>query len=244
MRTIFIADIHGCLEEFRELLELVTYKQGNDRLILLGDLVDRGPDPIGVVRLAQEIQAELIQGNHENKHIRYRKHEKANDSGKKNPVVLFPKIQAEHALLSDQDLEWMEKAPAMIRVSPNLIAVHAGLETAYSADNQRVEILNRIRYVNGEGRMVSLKHQEIDQPKESYLWATKWKGPESVIYGHAIHSLKLPRIDTFEGGLCVGLDTGCVFGGRLSAFILEETGEWSISQVQAKKRYYGNGISA
>ena len=69
-RHIFIGDIHGCLDEFNELLNKLSYDPKEDRLILLGDLIDRGPDSVGVVRKARELRLECVMGNHEHKYIK------------------------------------------------------------------------------------------------------------------------------------------------------------------------------
>ena len=75
-RVICVGDIHGCLEEFDELLRTLQYNKEREQLILLGDLMDRGPDPVGCVRRARELDLACIMGNHEEKHLRWRRHEK------------------------------------------------------------------------------------------------------------------------------------------------------------------------
>jgi hypothetical protein len=66
-------------------------------------------------------------------------------------------------------------------------------------------------------------------------WATRWPGPESIIYGHHVHGLDEPRVDVPCAGVrCVGLDTGCCYGGRLSALVLPAE---EIVSVQARARY-------
>ena len=69
MRALVISDIHGCLNEFLELLDLVDYQAGKDRLILLGDYVDRGPKSKEVVQkvmdLAKNDNVVVLRGNHD-----------------------------------------------------------------------------------------------------------------------------------------------------------------------------------
>jgi bis(5'-nucleosyl)-tetraphosphatase (symmetrical) len=69
--TAVIGDIHGCLDEFDELRKKIGLVKGTDRVVLLGDLIDRGPDSVGVVRRAMEMNDECILGNHEEKHLRF-----------------------------------------------------------------------------------------------------------------------------------------------------------------------------
>lgn len=237
MRNILIGDVHGCLDEFRELLRLVSYKQGSDRLIQVGDLLDRGPDPVGCVRFAREVGAELVLGNHEEKHLRFRKHEEARArSGKKNPIKGFDaEKSAQNAALSEDDLAYLAAAPLVLRVNESLVAVHAGLEPAFPVASQSSAVV-RVRYVDSAGEMVGFAQGSLEQPEGTDYWASRWRGPESVVYGHAVHSLSDPRVDRFEGGACYGIDTGCVFGGRLSAFVLAG-GAVEVAQVQAHRRY-------
>ena len=66
-------------------------------------------------------------------------------------------------------------------------------------------------------------------------WTSKWIGPDNVVYGHAVHSLKSPRVDRPVPGVeCWGIDTGCCFGGRLTALCIETR---EIVQVDAREKY-------
>lgn len=86
MRTIFYGDIHGCLEEFKELRAKLKITQG-DREISLGDILDRGFESNAALKYVRENSIELVLGNHEYKYIRYKKHEQTKkESGKKNPM--------------------------------------------------------------------------------------------------------------------------------------------------------------
>ena len=238
-RTFVIGDIHGCLEEFRELVRLVGYRQGSDRLVLVGDLMDRGPDPVGCVRLAQELGAEGVLGNHEESHIRWRKHEdRRAATGKKNPMKPYPEIRAaQNAALSEQDVLWFKDLPTVMEIHPGLLVCHAGLEPAFPASRQTDAVI-RVRYVDADGEMVGFEEGSLDQPANTHYWSTRWPGPESVIYGHAVHSFEDVRVDRFDGGACYGIDTGCCFGGRLTAAIVVEGQVQEFAQVQARERYY------
>ncbi len=64
-----------------------------------------------------------------------------------------------------------------------------------------------------------------------------WDGDSNVVYGHVVHGLEVPRIDKTEKDfLAVGIDTGCVYGGHLTAMILDYTGV-SFHAVKARKAY-------
>jgi bis(5'-nucleosyl)-tetraphosphatase (symmetrical) len=237
-RTIVIGDIHGCLEELQALLSLVSFRRGADRLVLLGDLMDRGPDPVGCVRLARQLGAESVLSNHDEKHLRYRRHEALRRmTGAENPIRSLGAVAVrQNAALSDDDVAWLGGLPLMIRLRDGMVAVHAGLEPERPLADQSAAVL-RVTFVDKDGRMVRLPERDGVRPDRIYHWAQRWRGPESVVYGHAVHSLVDPRVDAFPGGRCVGLDTGCCFGGRLTALVLVPSEDASFAQVQARQAY-------
>lgn len=239
MRTIIIGDVHGCLEEFHELLKLVSFSKGNDRLIQVGDLMDFGPDPVGCVRFARENDAFVLLGNHEETHIRWRRHMVTHKAtGKKIPMRAFDQeTAAQNAALTDEEIEWMAGLPLSCVIRPNLVAVHAGLEPKYTFADQSRAVL-RVWYVNNEGKMVGYAPGSHDQPPDTLAWAEAWKGPESVVYGHAVHSLESPQIDHFTDGHCYGVDTGCAYGGKLTAMVLnDDLSEPEFAQVAGRVAY-------
>ena len=64
-RTLIIGDVHGCLDETGSLLDLLDYRQSHDRLIFVGDLINRGPNSMGVLELIAKLNADFVLGNHE-----------------------------------------------------------------------------------------------------------------------------------------------------------------------------------
>lgn len=253
MRTIVIGDIHGCLEEFDELLRAVQFSPASDRLVLLGDLVDRGPDPVGVVRRARELGAESVLGNHEEKHLRWRLHEirRANDPSYKNPMRPFTGERlAQHHAFSEDDWHWISGLPITLQLGPfdpdvpSWIAVHAGFEPVLPFDKQRPDKMLRIRFVNNDGKMVPIAN-DTDQPNGTERWATQWRLRHHVAYGHHAISLSEPHVDTVVEGddelYRVALDTACCFGGALSAMIVPPRGlrpeRGSFVSVKARAKY-------
>ena len=77
MRHIIIGDIHGCIDELKMLIQKLELQQ-DDHLYFIGDLIDRGPDSVGVVKyvkaLSEDYAVVLILGNHEEKFLRYLQH--------------------------------------------------------------------------------------------------------------------------------------------------------------------------
>lgn len=245
-RYMIVGDVHGCLDELDELLRLLDYKgrDNGDRLVFAGDLMDRGPDPAGCVRRARELNAECVVGNHEEKHIRWRLWEQKVSSGEasKNPMRPFTGVRLdEHNALSDEDVDWMRGLPAFLRLDPSWLVVHAGFETdGTPIEDQKLATICRVRDLDERGRMAA-NHRDPLKPVEGAVpWATLWKGPENVVYGHAVYSHQEPRRDDHDGYACYGVDTGCVFGGRLTALVIDPEGlsPPRYVQVTAKRKYW------
>jgi hypothetical protein len=242
--VVAVGDIHGCIDEFNELLNKIQYNKNQMRLVLLGDLMDRGPDPVGCVRRARELGIECVMGNHEEKHVRWHKHEKNKErTGKANPMKHMSEAEAKaNESLNDQDWTWIKNLPLKLDLGHNLWAVHAGCESRYILDKQNPAQIMRVRYVdaNGVGKALG---PNISQPDGTVYWTEQWKGPESIVYGHCVHSLIEPRNDPFTTsttvGHCIGIDTGCCFGGHLTAALFENSNHpANFVQVKAKKKYY------
>lgn len=241
-QIVAVGDIHGCLEEFEELLKVIQFDKERMRLILLGDLMDRGPDPVGCVRKARELGVERIMGNHEEKHLRWHNHEKKRlETGKPNPMRRMAEADVEaNDNLNDQDWTWLKNSPLKLHVAGTLWAVHGGCEPRFSLDKQNPKQIIRCRYVNKDGVAQAL-NPDKSQPEGTVYWATMWQGPESIIYGHCVHDLKHIRVDNLIHDVqCIGIDTGCCFGGHLTAAFIPNDGVWrgEFAQVKAKKRYY------
>jgi hypothetical protein len=251
-QLVVVGDIHGCLEEFDELLKKIQYNKEQVRLVLLGDLMDRGPDPVGCVRRAREMKLECVMGNHEEKHLRWHKHEKKRlETGKANPMRHFaPEAAAANEALNDQDWTYLKNLPVKIDLGLGWFAVHAGCEPRYTLEKQDPKQIMRVRYVNQQGVAQALTH-DLSQPEGTVYWDQLWKGPESIIYGHCVHDLKEVRQTVKDGVSCVGIDTGCCFGGHLTAAFMRvattlsddeaaNSSEYFLEyvQVKAKKNYY------
>jgi predicted phosphodiesterase len=242
VKTIVVGDIHGCLEEFDELLKLTEYQQGEDRLVLAGDLVDRGPDPVGVVRRAREVGAEAVMGNHEEKHIRYRRHElrRKADPKYKNPMRMHEDRLKEHEAYSEEDWAYLEALPLWLRVHPKIVVIHAGLKPGVAVEDQDKNTLMRLRFLRKDTlTMATLDELVKDgESSEKYVfWPTVWTGPDSVIYGH--HVTLAHQVNSHipcEGVFTMGIDAGCCFGGRLSAAVISDKGVDVVS-VPAKQKY-------
>src|SRR5277367_5709113 len=118
-RTIIVGDIHGCIDEFKDLLKKISYDESKDRLILLGDLIDRGPDSVAVVRLAREMDLECVMGNHEHKFVKWFRSQGSR-------VDVYDRRDY-YDRLDDQDVNYIMNMPTYIELN-NIIIVHAGVK--------------------------------------------------------------------------------------------------------------------
>ena len=195
MSTLVVGDVHACSEELRFVLESTQPK----RVILLGDLFTKGPDPQGVWELILQYNAESVLGNHD--YAVLRKNRFRN--------------------LDPQALEWLKKRPLFIRgevarqrESQSWVVVHAGINP-FGATTQNQALILR-RWPN-------------DKDASNPFWWQLYTGKEFVIYGHdAQRLLQDHRPKT------LGLDTGCVYGGQLSAYLIEAD---RIIQTPARRIY-------
>jgi protein phosphatase len=234
-----IGDIHGCRAELETLLTELGYVISRDdqgrpidaahpegrTIILLGDLVDRGPDTAGVLRLAMGMVAAghalVVPGNHENKLLR---------------AMRGRNVQVTHGLA--ESLEQLAAEPEEFRSAVEefidglvshyvldegrLVVSHAGLKESYQGRaSGRVRTFALYGDTTGET-------DEYGLPVR-YAWANEYRGRAMVLYGHT----PVPHLEWINNTLC--LDTGCVFGGRLSALRYPEK---KIVAVQAERVYY------
>ena len=234
--TFVIGDIHGCLIEFKELLNKINYNPETHRVILAGDIVDRGEYSLDCIHFVQELNLECVLGNHENFYIRWNKNNEIfKSTGQKNKMRSNENKLKLFAQLSFQDIQWMKSLPHFIHINKDWTLIHAGIEPALPFEKQYSDALFHTRYVDDRGHSRSL-NKDFSQPENTVFWTEKYTGQKNFLYGHSVHSRTDPRIDkNINGGTCIGLDTGCVYGGKLTAYCIETK---EFVQVQAKKTYY------
>ena len=216
-RVIAIGDIHGCHEELTRLLARLQVTS-DDRLILLGDLINRGPDSTKVLDIVRQYDCVPLLGNHE---LRLLEHYRSNGTTKLKETDAIT-----IASLRPTDWEFLETF-VTTHYEPEIdtVFVHGGFEPGTPWAKQSAEVVTRIQVVDQAGR----GHKRTDCP-EGVLWADLWNGPPFVVYGH------IPRPDIYKLKWSVGIDTACVMGGHLTAYVLPEK---RFVQVKAQQRYFG-----
>jgi len=207
MRTLVIGDIHGCYEELHKLLEKSGPING-DRIIALGDIVDRGPETPQVLNFFRSHpEASSLMGNHERKHLRWSRGEL--------PPALSQRISRQQ-IGSEYSgaLRWMETLPLWIE-TPEAILVHGYLEPGVSLRDQRSQVLTGT--MGGEQYL----RTQYDRP-----WHVLWDGDKPVFVGH-LDYLRTGEPFVYRD-LVYFLDTGCVHGGRLTGLMLPDFRFYSV----------------
>ena len=209
MRTIVIGDIHGCYTELKnlisELKEGGKYNEKTDRLIFLGDYIDRGEDSRSVIEFIRKLQKNngnviALMGNHEDMLLDYLDSYNTNwlFNGYNETINSYDGFEKQFR----EDIEWMKTLPLYYE-DEHFIYVHAGVDV-----NKPIEEQDR-------NTLLWIREPFIYNYKEYH---------KKVIFGHTpTISLndKYKPLYTFAGN--VDIDTGCVYGGALSALIIEDS---------------------
>ena len=224
-RVIVIGDVHGCFDELYALLERIQPRP-EDLVVFAGDLVRKGPRPDLCLDLVRDRGYRSVRGNNEDRLLRLRRR-----GFIRNLWIAAP----DRRVLRRRDLvELIDSWPVVIDIpSIGACVVHGGLFPGMRMDeheiaNSRGDLL-RLRYLRRAGD----RWQRVPKGEETerdVLWSEVWDGDRTVLYGHT--PVREPRIDE----KAIGLDTGCVYGGSLTAAI-HENREWRIEQVRAARAY-------
>jgi len=200
MRKIIVGDIHGCLNEFKSLLEACEFRLGTDQLYLVGDLINKGPDSKGVIDLALRLNAKAVIGNHEYHLIR----DAQGMDVKRSWVAKFKEDWAEDFAPL---IETLQSWPYYIE-EEEFTLVHAGLVPGEAPADSDPFLLTNIRTWDGEGKRL----WNHDDP----AWFELYEEEKLVVFGH------WAALEGVNRANAIGLDSGCVYGKKLTALILPE----------------------
>jgi hypothetical protein len=210
-RTIVVGDIHGCYDELRDLLDKAALGS-SDRVVSVGDLVVKGEKNREVLDLFMEDERfSAVLGNHDRALLRYWTGEGValKESQERTRAELAAAGEARYSA-------YIQSLPLTIDLGSHLV-VHAGVRPGVALAAQSVEDLTELRTL-GEDRT----------DREGVPWYERYEGPQVVLFGH--WPAPAPR----RGPRALGLDTGCVYGFQLTAYVIE-TGEFL--SVQARRAY-------
>lgn len=238
-KYILVGDVHGCLDETKELLDKLSPTE-DDFVLFLGDLVDKGPYPLEVVKFVKDSGLTSLRGNHEAKYIKYYKNElkKLEDPKYKNKMRLPEgKLSFYNALLEEGLIPWLRAQPKFfVREDWSVAAVHGGLVPGKTIQEQDSRELLYRRYVDEQDTFLSL--DQALKRKTLIHWSDTYTGPyQHVFYGHSVLTMSRPHItEPKEGIWTYGIDQGCVHGGYLTAAVVTAE-EIYFEMVKARKIY-------
>lgn len=251
-RAIVVGDVHGCLDELQSLLSEVGLSR-DDHLVFVGDLVDQGPDSVGVVHEVIALRrrgyiVDVVRGNHEHRHLLYR----AAVDSERHAVPLEPEAPwqtlarawNEEELAVLRDTAWFcplprhralvvhAGVPGPLRAWASLPSV-ADVPTLPRPDLQRFADMAMVRFERREEEAWLPIRAGDERPGDRY-WADAYDGRFGhVYYGHHPCLDGQPR----RWSHATGLDLGCVTGGRLAAAILASSGDVAFVTVAAQRAY-------
>lgn len=202
-RIIIVGDVHGCRKELERLLKRIGLRD-EDRLVFVGDLVGRGPDTMGVLKLVRKLGAVVVRGNHEHKLLSFRT---ARLRGEHREFRMGRSLREVAARLSSEQWSWLASLPLWFDLPEHdLRVVHAGVMPGVAIEATDPNVLLTLRGITDDGLPSS--------ERRTRPWAESHRGPPHVVFGH--NAWIAPQIHPWA----TGLDTGCVYGGALTAMVL------------------------
>lgn len=209
-RRIIVGDLHGCYDELIEILEKIGVGD-DDRVICVGDLITKGPKSREVLELFMtDARFSTVIGNHD---LALRRKWNGEDIELKQAQK-----EAHKELRGEKDAyaSFFNRMPFWIDLETHLV-VHAGLRPNVELYSQTTGDLTRLRTLGPD--------RESD---EGTPWYHVYHGDKIVLFGH------WPAPEPRRGRKAIGLDTGCVYGYNLTAYIIESD---EFVTVKAKRKY-------
>lgn len=223
-----IGDVHGCLLELRALLSRLGYKIHDYRLqpppgrqlVLVGDLVDRGPEIVGVLKLLMQAVADgtalCVQGNHDVRLMHVL-------GGAVPPpstslAASLRQLDTAPASFREQVHGFFQRLPSRLELDQGrLLVVHAG---EFTTDDPELQAQFNIHGALTGRRDASGVRERVD-------WVRSYDGQAWVVYGHTT------VLKAVWQGRTLNLDTGCVYGGHLTALRYPEQEVVSVPAARA-----------
>ncbi|MGW4880343.1 polynucleotide kinase-phosphatase [Streptomyces sp. NPDC004262] len=224
-----VGDIHGCSTELEALLAKLGYADGvhpeGRTAVFVGDLVDRGPDSPGVLRRVMSMvrsgNALCVPGNHENKYGRHLKGRKVQHTH--GLAETIEQMAGESEEFTRQVREFIDGLVShYVLDGGRLVVCHAGLPEKYHGRTSG-RVRSHALYGDTTGET-----DEFGLPVR-YPWAEDYRGRAAVVYGHT----PVPEATWLNNTIC--LDTGAVFGGKLTALRWPER---ELVDVPAERVWY------
>jgi bis(5'-nucleosyl)-tetraphosphatase (symmetrical) len=222
---LFVGDIQGCARELEQLLARAGFRPADHRLLPLGDTINRGPDAPGVLALLRENGAEPILGNHELGLLEIHRTGVVPDWARAGHSAW---LQLNRSGGWDAAMAEVAAWP-LVRQGPDWIAVHAGLHPRLAPEATDPAFLTEVRWCDAHGRRPErVPKSQLEPPAGYRPWYAFYHGERVVAFGH------WAQRGLIVEGRVRGLDTGCVYGGRLTGLWWPED---RLVQVDALQTY-------
>jgi diadenosine tetraphosphatase ApaH/serine/threonine PP2A family protein phosphatase len=211
-RTIVVGDIHGCYDELISLLEVVGLG-ADDRVVAVGDLITKGPKSREVLELFRTDGRFLsVLGNHDLALLKYWRGEA--NSLKNSQEVAAAELESDWK----KHCKFLASLPLMLELVSHIV-VHAGLRPGIPLGEQSAEDLTELRTL-GKDRT----------SRKGIPWYEVYDSEQTVLFGH------WPTLEPIRKARAIGLDTGCVYGNRLTSYVIEADQMVSVPSLQAYDR--------
>ncbi|CAM1301311.1 Uncharacterised protein r2_g1108 [Pycnogonum litorale] len=228
-----IGDVHGCHDELTMLLDKagISDEANTSTLkLFVGDLINKGPANKRVLDTVMKMMsAFVVRGNHDEVIVR-----ELRDS--KNPDYSLLEKNAWIKDLTEDHFTYLRDLPFTISVPElNALIVHAGLVPNKRLSDQlpldMVIMRNLLPIKDRFGGDSVCEYEATKSGKDGIPWAKVWKGPQHIYFGHdAKRGFQSEQFAT-------GLDTGCVYGGKLTGIFIHGPQKGRIVSVAAKRVY-------
>lgn len=218
MKTVIVGDIHGCYGQLLRLLEKVDFQEEEDRLVSLGDLMDRGEESYEVLTYFRGLKERMkercviVMGNHEWMAVQGRLDLEIRrmwyQNGGKATVESFER----HGDSIARHTAWIRGYTVPYYAEERFQCVHAGIVKEDPRENTELTLLwSRAALEENQyrGKLTIIGHTPL---KDVMHFTGDWKDTKVVPYGV---EQKLPK----TGMICI--DTGCVFGRKLTGMVVE-----------------------
>jgi bis(5'-nucleosyl)-tetraphosphatase (symmetrical) len=226
-----VGDIQGCALELEELLEEVRFDPNRDELWCLGDLINRGPNSLETLRLWRDVGGRGVLGNHDVYALLAHSGRK-----KRHPDTLDALFEADDA---EALLERLRALPLLAHLPGgdgvrDVWVIHAGLNPTWGKLTKLAKRVNtashdddwlespdvrfgvRVRCCTEDGKLCAHSGDPLGCPPPARPWDEFYTGDALVVHGH------WAQRGYYRTDRTMGLDTGCVYGGQLTAWCQEE----------------------
>lgn len=230
-KLVVYGDIHGCLDSLIALRKKIQPSSLGIE-VCVGDFLTKGNKSVETLRYIMSNGIKAVLGNHEDKIIRFIKHQVDSTS---NPIILDDDELSIVAQLKSQDIDFLLSLPYFIK-HDSITMLHAGLRSSIELEQMskrdKEEII-RLRYLDQGHNFIALGKET----NNSVFWADVYDGKQGfIVYGHQVFSeIKISKH-------AIGIDTGCYLGNKLSALVIDSMNpkDYRLFHVSCKNKLWSS----